>query len=155
MLELMAFFLSMGLTWWIRRYALMKDIMDIPNERSLHALPTPRGGGLAIVIAFYCGLLWLFIQREIDPILFWATLCAMPVAAISLVDDAITLSPKIRLIVQSMAALGAIIVLRNHLVLDFYWFRLEGVWSVPIYFLGILWLTNLYNFLDGIDGYAA
>ena len=155
MLESVVFLLALSLTWWIRRFALAGKLLDIPNERSLHTLPTPRGGGLAIVVAFYSGALWLYFRGELDPVLLWGVLCALPVAAVSMVDDAVSLSPKIRLAVQGLSAVAALWLLREHLALDLYWFRLEGVWTAPIFFLAILWLTNLYNFLDGIDGYAA
>ncbi len=56
----LTFLLSFGLTFWVRQFALKKDIIDIPNERSSHSIPTPRGGGLAIVLSFYSALIALY-----------------------------------------------------------------------------------------------
>src|SRR5688572_15530929 len=53
---LLVFAMSWGLTFFLRRYALAKSLMDIPNERSSHTIPTPRGGGVAIVISFLLAL---------------------------------------------------------------------------------------------------
>jgi len=50
------FIVSWGLTFVLRRYALSKRLMDIPNERSSHVVPTPRGGGVAIVMSFVLAL---------------------------------------------------------------------------------------------------
>ncbi len=55
-LLLTVFLLSWALTWGGRHYALSKSLMDIPNERSSHSVPTPRGGGVAIVIGFLLAL---------------------------------------------------------------------------------------------------
>ena len=59
-LFIVALFLTGFLTGWLRRYALAASLIDIPNARSSHKLPTPRGGGLSIVIVFLLGLLALF-----------------------------------------------------------------------------------------------
>jgi len=154
MVEVIVFFVSVLLTVMIRHIARKKELLDIPNERSSHTTPTPRGGGLAIVITFYGALLYFLIEQKIDPELFWGLMSAVPIVLVSLVDDVVSLHAKTRLAVQSIAALLALYALRDHLVLDFYLFRLEGYATVPILFLAIIWLTNLYNFLDGIDGYA-
>ena len=146
------FFLSMILTYAIRSYANKKAIFDIPNERSSHITPVPRGGGLAIVIVFYIGL--LYFQESIDAKLFYALFCAIPIALISLVDDIFTLSSKIRFFIQSASAGMALYFLGGVTSIDFILFELHGWWLNIIAFIAIIWLTNLYNFLDGIDGYA-
>jgi len=141
------------LTVSIRYIAIKKSIMDIPNERSSHIMPTPRGGGIAILIVFYIGL--FYFRNEISINLFNALLWAIPIAAIGLLDDVLTLSSKIRLLVQSISSLGALYSLGGVHSIDFSFFLLEGSWLNIFAFISILWLTNLYNFLDGIDGYAA
>ena len=55
---LFALFASLVLTGLLRRYALAASLLDIPNERSSHSLPTPRGGGVAIVIIFLLGIVF-------------------------------------------------------------------------------------------------
>ena len=146
------FVLSLGLTYGIRAYANKKAIFDIPNERSSHSNPTPRGGGLAIVIVFYIGL--LYFKESIASPLFYALLCAIPLAFISFLDDIFTLSYKIRFFIQSVSTVMALYFLDGVSSIDFILFEIHGWWVNGIAFFSIVWLTNLYNFLDGIDGYA-
>ena len=146
------FLVSVALTYAIKRYAEKKAVLDIPNERSSHATPTPKGGGLAIIVVVYIGL--CYFQESIDSTLFYALLCAIPIAVISLLDDILTLSSKIRFFVQSVSASMALYFLEGVFSIDFILFELHGWWVNVIAFMAIVWLTNLYNFLDGIDGYA-
>jgi len=147
------FLLSIVLTYMIRYYTNKKHILDIPNSRSSHTIPIPRGGGIAIVIVFYLGL--LFFKEAIDPSLFQALLCAIPIAITGLMDDIFTISAKVRLLVQGSFAMLALYFLGGVSYINMKLFVLEGWWVNIIAFFIILWLTNLYNFLDGIDGYAA
>jgi len=144
--------LSLALTYAIRGYARRQAILDMPNERSSHSIPTPRGGGLAIVIVFYIGL--FYFEKSLDNELFYALLCAIPIAIISLIDDIYILSSKIRFFIQSVSAGMALYLLGEVTFIDFILFELHGWWLNIIAFFSIVWLTNLYNFLDGIDGYA-
>lgn len=127
--------------------------MDIPNERSSHSVPTPRGGGLAIVITFYVGL-FLF-RNSVDIKLFLALFSALPIVIISLLDDIYTLSSKVRFIVQVFSATLALYLLGGVEEINFTFFSLTGWWVNILSLISIVWLTNLYNFLDGIDGYVA
>ncbi len=145
-------FLSVLLTYLIRMYAHKKAIFDIPNERSSHTIPTPRGGGLAIVIVIFIGLFYL--QEHIENRLFYALLCAIPITLVGIFDDLLMLSSKLRLFIQSISAIGALYFLGGVSHIDFVFFELDGPWLNVIAFISIVWLTNLYNFLDGIDGYA-
>jgi Fuc2NAc and GlcNAc transferase len=70
--------LSGILTWLYIKYALHKSLLDIPNDRSSHTVPTPRGGGLAIAIAFYAGLVCMFMWQMVDKRLFFALLSGIP-----------------------------------------------------------------------------
>lgn len=131
------------LTVLIRKAAIKKAILDIPNHRSSHQIPVPRGGGLAIVIAFYAGLLLLCMQHSVEKPLCYALLSALPVAVIGMVDDIINISATKRLLVQVCSAALALCFL-------------EIPWQFTIFaLLLIVWFTNLFNFLDGIDGYVS
>lgn len=152
MIYVLLLMLSFLGTYTMRWYSLKKDILDIPNDRSSHTVPTPRGGGVAIIIVFYIGLFYFY--KSLDTHLFYALLTAIPIALISILDDIYTLSSKIRFLVQSIAAISALYCLGGVDYIDFIVFKLSGVWLNIIAFIAILWLTNLYNFLDGIDGYA-
>ena len=136
---------------------LRKRVVDKPNERSSHSAPTPRGGGLGLIVGVAAGLLaatWAGLG--VGPGWFWA--CVGVVALFGLADDASGgLSPSLRLVAQLVVASVAVVASgplpRVPLPppLDF---RL-GVFG---YFVGVIWIVgviNIYNFLDGIDGYAA
>ena len=153
-LLLFTFVLALLLTLAIRTYAHHKELLDHPNERSSHTMPTPKGGGLAIMISFYGAVSYLYLQMQIDPKLFFALLSALPVVIISLIDDIHPLSAKIRLGVQLLSAASALYFLGGVDSIDMSIFTLSGVWLNIIALIGIVWMTNLYNFLDGIDGYA-
>lgn len=112
-------------------------IQDIPNERSLHDEPIPRVGGIGIMAGILSG--WILLIQ------YWAWWIVVPMLglfALSWVDDMHNLTAKIRLIGHIVAA---IIVLWGAGV--------EWLWLLPI-LLFIVWMTNLYNFMDGSDGLA-
>ena len=139
---LLVFIVSILGTIMMKRLA----IQDHPNERSSHTTMTPTGGGSAIVFAFYFGLVFLYLGEMILPELFYALLCGLVLAIVSFVDDIVELSVKFRLGVQLGSVLGAFSFL--HL-----WD--STTWYMAFFFvISSLWLINLYNFLDGIDGYA-
>lgn len=148
------FFLSLFLTWIVKYYAIHKAILDHPNERSSHTLPTPRGGGLAIVITFYVGAGYLYTANLLDSRVFYAFLSAAPLVAVSLLDDLYTVGSKIRLAAQLLSSIFALIALGGIETISLYFVELHGWWlNIPVV-LAMIWLINLYNFLDGIDGYA-
>ena len=155
MVYVVLFFSSIAMTFLIKLYAHKKAILDIPNERSSHQTPTPRGGGLSIIFLFYMGLFYFyFYDSLIESRLFYALLCAIPIVLISWLDDIYTLSSKVRFSVQLFSAFLALYALGGVEKIDLILFSVEGFWLNIIAFIAIVWLTNLYNFLDGIDGYA-
>ncbi|MDO8464058.1 MAG: glycosyltransferase family 4 protein [Gallionella sp.] len=109
---------------------------DIPNERSLHDKPVPRTGGIALMAGVMSG--WLLLKFW--P--WWAVLPVLGLFALSLVDDMRSLSPRARLIGHFIAAL---VVVSGAGV--------SPPWFVPV-LLFVMWMTNLYNFMDGSDGLA-
>ena len=148
--------LSYLLTWITRIIALRRKIIDIPNERSSHIDPTPRGGGIAIVITWFTGVTFLFFCDLLDNNLFFALLSGIILAIISLLDDIISLRPLFRMIFQILTAVLAFYFLEgmNPVVL-FNNVAIPAFVVYPIAIIGIVWFINLYNFLDGIDGYAS
>jgi UDP-N-acetylmuramyl pentapeptide phosphotransferase/UDP-N-acetylglucosamine-1-phosphate transferase len=134
-------------TWWARRYALKGNLLDQPGERRSHAVATPRGGGIAIVVMVVLASLLAGLQSADDRWLLWSFVPGLLiVAGIGWWDDHQPLSPWLRLGVQAVAA--ATLAL--------------GVWSatgVPGYavfaFLAVMALVNVWNFMDGINGLAA
>lgn len=139
----------------VRNLALKKKLLDQVNERSSHTVPTPRGGGLAIVLCWFTALIFLFIRHEIEPMLFRALMSGLVLAIVSWLDDVFDLKPGIRMLAQAVSTFGALYFLGGiNLLPDFnpIWF----FWLINLVVLvGIIWFINLYNFLDGLDGYAS
>ena len=145
---------SFVMTWLIKRISLKKNVLDIPNERSSHSMPTPRGGGLAIVMVWYIAVFILFLLKRISPSLFPALLCGIPIALLGLFDDMWTISPYLRLSIQVVFASLAVFLLGGISNIDFGFTRLnEYIILNIITVIGVVWFINLFNFLDGIDGY--
>jgi UDP-N-acetylmuramyl pentapeptide phosphotransferase/UDP-N-acetylglucosamine-1-phosphate transferase len=148
--------LSIFITYLIRFFALKYNLIDNPNDRSSHVIPTPRGGGVAIVIAWYLGIAVLFYHGLIDKLLFHALICGAVLAIISFIDDVVNLKPFIRLFFQFITAISAFIILKGINPLDIWGFKLSYSYLLyPVSIIGIIWFINLFNFLDGIDGYAS
>jgi len=112
-------------------------IQDIPNERSLHTEPIPRTGGIALMAGILSG--WMLM---IQFWAWWIVLPALGLFVLSLVDDMRNLTARTRLIGHFVAAM---IVLGGAGV--------DWLWLLPV-LLFIVWMTNLYNFMDGSDGLA-
>ena len=100
--------LSFGLTWQLRRYAIARGMLDVPNARSSHVRPTLRGGGLAIVLFSLLGLSALEVVGvpESGPVAAAFALGALLVAMVSWLDDLGVHSYLMRFAAQGLAALA-------------------------------------------------
>jgi UDP-N-acetylmuramyl pentapeptide phosphotransferase/UDP-N-acetylglucosamine-1-phosphate transferase len=149
-------FCSFLLTYLIRRIALRNKIVSIPNERSLHVIPTPVGGGLAIVITWYTGITILFFNGLIERSLYYALVSGVILAIISFIDDMVGLKPVVRLCFHFITAIIAFIFLRGlrQLIIPGVEFNYNFL-IYPLAIIGIVWFINLFNFMDGVDGFAA
>jgi UDP-GlcNAc:undecaprenyl-phosphate/decaprenyl-phosphate GlcNAc-1-phosphate transferase len=143
----------------VLRWMHKNGILDVPNERSLHSQPTPRGGGLAIavllIVAWIAASLWWNSYRS--PTFLGFSCSAILIATVSWLDDIRDLSRVMRFAAHSVAA--GIILLTCGWVqyASLPWigdFPLGWI-GIPLTFLWIVGLTNAYNFMDGIDGIAA
>ena len=142
------------LTLFIRKSALKTNRLDIPNERSSHTSPTPRGAGLAVVVAFMLGLIALLVENTISDEVFLAiAIPGLVVALIGWLDDRGHLtSAKWRLVGHFACASLAVwltgglpeLPLANSTI-DF---GLAGNIAAVFY---LVWMLNLFNFMDGID----
>ncbi|MBM3106671.1 glycosyltransferase family 4 protein [Pseudomonas sp. V1] len=148
---------ALGLTWLLRRYALARSIMDIPNARSSHSVPTPRGGGVAIVVAFLVALIWMGGGGIIEPSITWALLGAgASIAVLGFLDDHGHIAARWRLLGHFGASLWALLWLGGLPPLIVFGAELDLGWLGHLLALFYLvWLLNLYNFMDGIDGIAS
>lgn len=134
-----SFAVAVGTLSWLVRGRMRGLAMDRPNERSLHARPIPRTGGLAIMTGVVAGCVLV-------PKLPWAALLlALVLGALSFADDLRSLPIRIRLAAQLGAA--GVFVLLHLAPLP------HPLWALPVV-LGIIWVANLYNFMDGSDGLA-
>mgnify|MGYP001015480296 CR=1 FL=1 len=147
--------LAFFITGIVRKYAIRNNILDIPNERSSHKSIIPRGGGLAIVISFYLGLTALLLCGFVSLELTMALAGGIGVAIIGWIDDKRNLSVSLRITVHFAAALWALYWLNGlpFLTLGSKTIHLGAAGVLPGLLL-IIWITNLYNFMDGIDGLA-
>ncbi len=138
-----------------RQWSLRKNLLDIPNERSSHSTPTPRGGGLVIVLA---SLTAYFVCSKLTGRNFSGSYLAgaFLIALVSWLDDLLTISFVWRFLIHSSAAILVVSTLGYFSEIEI---PLLGVINLKIYgaiftFIWIVWLTNAYNFMDGIDGLA-
>ncbi len=152
-----AFAISLLLTGAIRRLALTHGMLDVPNERSSHVTPTPRGGGVAIVVGTSLATIALGFSGTLAlPTLLTLLVGGVAVAVVGFFDDRIGLSARVRFSVHLAAAVAAMywmgglppIQVGDHII-RFGW----GGYVLGV--LGIVWSLNLFNFMDGIDGIAA
>ena len=147
---------SAALTLAMREFALSRGLLDVPNERSSHKVPTPRGGGAAITLTAMTGFAVLAALHRLDFAVFAALAGGLAVAAVGFLDDRHALPAAVRLSAHAAAALwalawlGGLPALRvgEHLIS-------LGALGTLIGVLGIVWVLNLFNFMDGIDGLAA
>jgi UDP-N-acetylmuramyl pentapeptide phosphotransferase/UDP-N-acetylglucosamine-1-phosphate transferase len=147
---------SLCLTYLIKNYALKKGIVSIPNDRSLHSTPVPLGGGVAIVITWYIGISILFILGFLAKNLYFALLSGILLTIISLLDDLIGLKPIIRLFFHFVTAIIAFILIGGlrQLVIPTIEFDYRFL-IYPVAIIGMVWFINLFNFMDGVDGFAS
>lgn len=155
MIYVFLFLLSFGLTYIIKNHAIKNSLIAEINERSSHTVPTPHGGGIAITIAWFTGLSYLFFTNSIDSSLYFALMVGIIISVVSYFDDLFELSPKVRLTTQALVAVLGLYFLGGFKTLDLFFFSVDNYIFTNIFaFFMIIWFTNLYNFLDGIDGYA-
>lgn len=154
-----AWIVNFFVTKWFIVYAKRKQITDIPTDRSSHTTPTPRGGGVGFVITTLALLsIYLIVDQVPQEGQSAGTLVAalIIISVLGLFDDKGGLSKRIRFLVQFCTVLIILIFVQG---LD--WFYIPAIidWNIGLFGipLGLLWMvgvTNIYNFLDGVDGIA-
>lgn len=134
-------------------------VLDHPNERSLHDRPVPRNGGLAILAAFAAAWAGGRLCAPADPAMHWVWGGILLLGAVSYWDDRRGLSPAVRLAAQALAAgllAPAGLAVTRLAAPGIGIGPIELGWvGVPATMLFAMWLVNLYNFMDGMDGFAA
>lgn len=132
-------FAALSLIWLVRS-PWAHHVMDRPNQRSLHVVPVPRTGGLALVGGILVG--WLPLASATG----WIMLAPFLILSlVSFVDDWRGMSVLVRLLVHIVAVIGCVAALTNGSL---------GVLEFILVVLALVWMTNLFNFMDGADGLA-
>jgi Fuc2NAc and GlcNAc transferase len=152
-----SFSIAVILTWVAKNYALRTGILDSPNERSSHSIDTPRGGGVGVVVPMLIALSIMMMNGSYDRrTLIVFLFVVILLAIVGWLDDRYGLHFFVRIIAQ---ILGGVVVLG---VIGSFEYLEIAANAIPLNFLApvitllwFLWMTNLYNFMDGIDGIAA
>lgn len=149
--------ISLALTALLRRYALQRSIIDIPNARSSHSIPTPRGGGVAIVLAFVLSLVPLaYFHLETSAGVAALLGSGSLVAIIGFMDDHGHIAARWRLLGHFVAAIWALFWMNGLPALTAFGFTIHLGWfGHALAAIYLVWMLNLYNFMDGIDGIAS
>lgn len=151
------FLSTLFLTGVVKKYILAKKIIDIPNNRSSHVTPTPRGGGVAFVLIFLVSACLLFYYQLVNLHGGYVVLiAAFFIALMGYFDDLNSLSPLQRFIMQIIFAIISLYVMNFLPVINIYSYSIHPgfVLNFLVIFY-LVWLTNLYNFMDGVDGIAS
>jgi UDP-N-acetylmuramyl pentapeptide phosphotransferase/UDP-N-acetylglucosamine-1-phosphate transferase len=150
-----------GLASWLLTLVVIKlserkKFYSFPNYRSLHDHPVPKGGGIAITITWYTGITILLLSGIIELDLYLALLSGIILAIVSLIDDMKGLRPVIRLVFHFITAIIALIILGGlrRFITPGFDFNYNFI-LYPLAVIGIVWFINLYNFMDGVDGFAS
>jgi len=131
--------------------------LDVPNERSSHTIPTPRGGGLAFITAFYSGIFILYAASQMPYNVFIALTGAGGIIALAgYLDDLNSVSPWLKAAAQAASLIWGVFWLGPVASIELSGFVWQwGYIGMAATVIAGLWLINLYNFMDGIDGLAA
>ena len=127
------------LLWWLVP-VLRQRLPDLPNARSSHRSPTPRGGGLAFVVVATL-LTPLYAQGATA----WIPVVCAPLALVGILDDRFNLPALWRYVAQLLTALALMAMTSLSLPL----------WSLPFVLLAVTAIINFFNFMDGLDGLVA
>ena len=148
---------SSALTAIARELAVSCGLLDVPNARSSHVTATPRAGGLAIVLSATIALLILTLAGDVEPAVCLTLLGGgAAVATVGFLDDRHTIPVATRLLVHTAAAAWAVMwigglpaIVLGDQTIPLGWF------GAALGIAGVVWVLNLFNFMDGIDGIAA
>lgn len=144
---------SAVLTAPVRSWLLRKRLVDLPEARRSHASPTPRGGGLSIVAALV--LAWALWP---DALSAWSLPMAgvITMAVVGWFDDRHQLPVRLRFAFQLLVACGLLYGIGGLRAAEVFGWSVDAPWLWTFLgAIGVIWLINLYNFMDGSDGMAA
>ena len=138
-----------------RRYAVSKQLIDTPNHRSSHEVPIPRGGGLALALAWFVAVA-AFARPTLSPLTAALFFGGLLISFLGWQDDLGRSSVRVRLVVQFVAVTALVMAIGAPGSVSFGVATLPlGPFAIPVVIMGLVWMVNLYNFMDGVDGIAA
>jgi UDP-N-acetylmuramyl pentapeptide phosphotransferase/UDP-N-acetylglucosamine-1-phosphate transferase len=141
-----AFLVAGALIPLLASFAVGRNLLDVPNLRSSHEVPTPRLGGVAIMLGTWVGFA-LLRPEGAWPLLVAATL----IGAVGLADDLSNLHFGTKAAAQTLVAAGLVLLYPPQVLSD-----APGAWGIAVFAVGVFWivaLSNAFNFMDGIDGF--
>lgn len=145
---------SLFLTECLRRYSVKKNLLDAPNSRSSHSIATPRGGGLSIVVCF---LIVIGFSTSLPSNIIFALIgSGALIAVVGFWDDQGHVAARWRLLSHFIAAIWVLYWFGGLAEFEFLGLSINLGWLVfVVVAFALVWLLNLFNFMDGIDGIAA
>ena len=141
-----AFLVAGTLVPLLVRFAVGRNLLDVPNLRISHEVPTPRLGGVAIILGTWVGFA-LLRPEGVWPLLVCATL----IGSVGLADDLSNLHFGTKAAAQTLVAAGLVLLYPPQVLSD-----APGAWGIAMFAVGVFWivaLSNAFNFMDGIDGF--
>jgi Fuc2NAc and GlcNAc transferase len=133
---------------------IKKSLVSTVTERSSHTVPTPHGGGIAVAITWFIGLIYLYLNEQINSVLFFALIIGAIIAVVGLIDDIVELSPKTRMTIFILVGIMGLYIIGGLKILTLGLFDIYNpIITSAFAILLILWYINLTNFIDGINGY--
>lgn len=153
----LVFITSFAGTALLRRYALARNVIDVPNARSSHSVPTPRGGGVAIVVSFLAGLMFAAWTSQLElTLVLWLSAAALFIAVVGFIDDHQHIPALWRLLCHFTGATVVVYALGGLPPLQFFGVMFDlGLAGDMLAVVAVVWMINLTNFMDGIDGIAS
>jgi UDP-GlcNAc:undecaprenyl-phosphate/decaprenyl-phosphate GlcNAc-1-phosphate transferase len=127
--------------WFLKSHPMVGKLQDVPNERSLHVQPVPRVGGTGLLAGALAG--WLAAGTLPA---WWLLLPLFLLFVVSLLDDLFSLRVRVRMPAHLFAA--ALLIWGSGL------YASQGVLTAVLVVLTVIWMTNLFNFMDGSNGLA-
>lgn len=147
---------SITFTGIYRLVALRANFLDLPVSRSAHTSPVPVGGGVVIAGLFLFALMFIFASDKLSLGQFMALSASLLIAITGFVDDIKELKIQWRIFPQLLASIWAVWWMGGIPEISFYAWTVSPQWLLNcLGVIAIIWLVNLYNFMDGIDGLAA
>jgi len=144
--------LGIVLLRYYESYAIKKNILAVPGSRTLHETLTPRGGGIVFSLLFVFSVVILYFIGTINfNILMVLGFGAFIASIFGFIDDIVDISASYKLAMQCILAIWSIYWLEASILINWvpYWL------SLSIITLLLVWILNLYNFMDGVDGMAS